>query len=396
MVSKEKYSDQSVWRTVAQLEPLQLPLLVCLNKTSEPQQLSAALGRRLTQIGRDPEQVVVCPLPYREQPFASLRAAAATETLRAAVSRSLRPRDPGARQQGLRRLVQGHWAEWVAPVRAEVDAVQQWRRDIDSAVAAALAIYREQYLEHARHYDTFQRALVQLLELLEIPGIARPLARTRQVLTWPLRRALALGSRGEATAGTDREGQILEEAVAHLWLGLRHQINERCGADHAGRWWAALGGALPDRAEVMKSFLARVGQYQQDFQPEIERAAQELYEQLRQRPTTLNSLRAARVTADAAGVALAFKTGGIGVNEAVLTPAMLSLTSLLAESAVGRYVEAVKARLRGEQLRRVEGLLESELANPLRDCADRLAGDQLFGLSLSELQAAENAFAQLQ
>ena len=49
----------------------------------------------------------------------------------------------------------------------------------------------------------------------------------------------------------------------------------------------------------------------------------------------LNTLRATRMSADIAAVVVAIKTGTVGVSEALLTPAMLSVTSTLTEGAVG-------------------------------------------------------------
>ena len=60
----------------------------------------------------------------------------------------------------------------------------------------------------------------------------------------------------------------------------------------------------------------------------------------------LNSLRATRVTTDAAVIALALHTGGIGVHDLVIAPSMLTVTSLLAESAIGSYMHNVEADLK--------------------------------------------------
>jgi len=90
-------------------------------------------------------------------------------------------------------------------------------------------------------------------------------------------------------------------------------------------------------------------QARQEFEPEIELAAKKLYEQLQSQPALLNTLRAARATADAAAVALAVKSGGLAPADLVLAPAMLSVTTLLTESALGRYLDTVKEDLKRRQ-----------------------------------------------
>ena len=64
----------------------------------------------------------------------------------------------------------------------------------------------------------------------------------------------------------------------------------------------------------------------------------------------LNSLRATRVTTDAAAIALTLHMGGIGVHDLIFAPAMLTVTSLLAESAIGSYMHKVEHELKQHQL----------------------------------------------
>ncbi|MGI2326232.1 GTP-binding protein, partial [Methylococcus sp. S1B] len=55
------------------------------------------------------------------------------------------------------------------------------------AIGSARRLYRRDYLDHPPHYETFQRALAELLTLLESPGVARVLTQMRRIMTWPVR-----------------------------------------------------------------------------------------------------------------------------------------------------------------------------------------------------------------
>ena len=62
-------------------------------------------------------------------------------------------------------------------------------------VDEALLIYQRDYLNHPQHYETFNKALAELLTLLELPGVAKALAGLRKVITWPMRTIFRIGKR---------------------------------------------------------------------------------------------------------------------------------------------------------------------------------------------------------
>jgi len=110
---------------------------------------------------------------------------------------------------------------------------------------------------------------------------------------------------------------------------------------------------------------------------------------LQEMPVTLNSLRAARFSADAAGLALLVQTGGIGPHDFFLAPAVLSLTSWLSESALGKYMERVAARLKRQQLETVERLLREHLAQHLLELPQTLDETCRFGFDAETLEAID-------
>jgi hypothetical protein len=103
----------------------------------------------------------------------------------------------------------------------------------------------------------------------------------------------------------------------------------------------------------------------------------------------LNSLRATRVTTDAAALAFALHTGGLGLQDFVIAPAMLSVTSLLTESALGRFMNKSAEQLKLRQKEAVRRLLWTALREPLAALPDRMDPDSLLGISPETLALAE-------
>lgn len=222
--------------------------------------------------------------------------------------------------------------------------------------------------------------------------------KARQVLTWPARKVKGLISeqidkRGKSQQ--DYETKILTESFDHLLLQLRHTIAEQ--VDTAGvdttHWWRNLSSRLAaDSGSIAASFNHEIAQYQTAFTQEIEAAGRSLYNYLEQHPATLNSLRAARVTTDAAAVVLAIKTGGIGLNDLILTPVMLSFTSMLAEGAVGRRMQQVERELKEKQRDAVaSGLFAGIAAEQLLRLPQVMSRSGCYGISLEMLNAAESS-----
>ncbi len=394
VVSKEKYSDLTVWQILDLLYPLDRPLIACLNKMGrDVELLRSALRRRIAESRYRHRPVPICDLSYVEGgDLSKLLCDARAHQMLGTVRKLLRAQPESARREGVVRLLDEHWEQWLQPVRLEQNAARHWQQAIDKEIEFAVETYREQYLEHSQHYGAMNRTMVQLLELLELPVLAKPLAGARQVLTWPIRKLFS--ARTPVVSGgarADVEINTLVAVFAHLLISLRRVIGEGVALEgHRSVWWRSMAHLFDrERPKLEQEFAAEAETYQEAFSEEIERAARSLYERLAESPATLNSLRAARVTADAAGVALAFKTGAIGVNELVLTPAMLSLTSLLAESAVGTYVNTVKAELQSRQRQRVHSLIADVCARRFGAVTTRLQDQRLFHVGPEKLAEVE-------
>ena len=390
-LSKDKYGDRSVWDVLGLVRGLGVPILVVINKL-DPGDEGAVLGafarHHEARFGAPPPTVLT--LPWSEP---VRRAGAEVTPARTAVAidadgapgssaprvglrlpDGFRPAPVAARRAALAALVAAHRDGWLAPLREEADARARWLDDVAEVEARTLRAYERRWLDDERH-DTFERALAELLTLLEIPGLARALGRARQAVTWPARTLLGLG-RGalgrEPAAAVDREAEVLLGAFDEALAELRERVLERLDGAPDAAWWRGLERELVAGRHALRArWIDEVAAVREDFRPRIEAAARELHERLADQPALLNALRATRVGTDAAGVALAFKSGGLAPADLVLAPAMLSLTSLLTESALGRWVDGVRRRLRREQRELVrERLVEGVLGRACRAAAE--------------------------
>ncbi|MCB1761727.1 MAG: 50S ribosome-binding GTPase [Gammaproteobacteria bacterium] len=404
VVSREKYADRSVWRLLRLIAPLGIPLVICVNKTEPGDEgaLIAALDKRLQAESIAP--LAIQALPYLQRAAETLADSAAARTLRARLSRFLGVGAP-TESRSPQRLVEylnDHWSQWTGPVRREQLASNHWEEAVVVGIAQALAGYQRECQEKPHYSYALRRAVLGLLELLEIPGIAAALTKARSVLTWPARRLQAFFQKrltDKGAGGQDQEAIVLREAVAHLLIGLQRRVSEARVAEGetTHSWWRELSQLLNQQSEHIKDAAEQaVTDYQAVFQKEIEEASQRLYLHLQQHPRTLYGLRAARATTDAAAIVLAVKTGGLGINDLILTPAMLAVTSLLAEGAVGGYMKQVEAELKERQVQLLKQLLfQQVLTERLLHLPRTMPADHCYAISADLMEQAEQSLSEL-
>ncbi len=396
-VSKEKYADETVWNMLSLIESLKQPTVVFLNKVS-PEHSRAVIqsfSEKWAHSRSDPMPSIVSAAFLNEglSPKNSVREHdQLIDYLRQAnlsVNRS-------AHRHQCAALLKSHWTSWTDAVRQEQKMVIEWHRLVEVAASGAIEIYERYYLNHPQHFETLKRALAELLTLLEVPGVAPLLMKTRQLLTWPVRYLLGLGRHESADsgneAGTSQETQVLRRMLDHYLIHLSDAVlSKRTDYDGHEHWWNEISSLLKTEQPIFtESYNRAVRGYQTEFHHEIEAAAHRLYDKLKQQPATLNSLRATRVTTDAAAVAIALKTGGIGVQDFIITPAVLSLTSFLTESALGHYMRRVEAELKQRQLNAVRTqIFDSVLSQQLKSLPTRMVPNNKFNISEISLREAE-------
>ncbi len=386
VVSKEKYADQSVWDIMADIEVLQQPTIICLNKLSEGSEslLINSLKDKWQHTRKDSFPEVV-PLYYqKEAGKPQWPDAQQLHRLVKLVNRKLQPR----LEQD---LLQKHWQNWMQPILAEHSSLKDWHGLIDQVIQQGLDSYQRDYLNHPHHYETFQHAMAELLNLLEIPGLAGILTNTRKLLTWPFKKMMSIGKKRLHIADSSQEITLLNQIAEHVLIQMADKLLNQAEQNPQGRWWKEFSSLLrTQRADILQDFNNASQQYHVSFQEDVEDTANRLYNKLQEQPGLLNSLRATRATADAAVIALALHTGGIGMHDLVIAPAMLTVTSLLTESALGSYMKRVEKELKQNQLATVkQELFVDSMKKKLMELSGKLSSVTYFNISPEQLQQAE-------
>lgn len=417
VLSKEKYSDLSVWQMLQLLGPLDRPLIICLNKltpdAAEP--IVASLRKQLAQAGAHAADAPVVTFAYQpgldtpqpEPTFAATQPGRLSElpavaALRERIAEQLRLADAADRTTGVRSFLRQCWPDWTAPIETELAAVRDWQKRVAVALDEATESYRRDFLDHPQRFDTFRRATVELLHLLELPGFANILSQVRHVLSWPARRlfaarqawALRRRKQGSIPHGLGSEEVVLYELTDKLLTTLERDAARHCDPTTPGHAvWRAIARRLEQQAgRLRESFESAARAQREEFAPVVHATANQLYEMLQQRPAMLNTLRAARATADVAAIAIAIKTAGLGINDLLFAPAMFALTSMLTEGALGSYMSRIANDLKKRQLEHVRTrLFQGVFAKELVDATANLKDARLFGISAEQLQTATDA-----
>ncbi|MEE9338848.1 MAG: GTPase [Methylococcaceae bacterium] len=387
VVSKEKYADQSVWEMMSAIEVFHQPTLICVNKLVEgTEDLIARSLKEKWQHARKDEFPRVVPMLYQKQtgrpewPVTENNQFVRLERLVSQKNHFEYQND----------LLNKYWHSWLEPVVAEHEAAKIWRTLVDSSIEQALSEYKRDYLDHPQHYETFQNTIVELLSLLEVPGFASVLTKTRRALTWPLRKLMSLGKK--IVSPESQEEEILNQVGEHLLISFSDKLLEKIDSNtNQSKWWKDSYILVREqREELLRNYEVAVDDYAISFQEDVREAANRLYNKLSEQPILLNSLRATRVTTDVAAIALILETGGIGVHDLIITPAMLAITSLLAESAIGSFINKVEVELKQHQLKTVkEDLFIEFLQKTLYALPEQLSDKSRFNISSEQLEKAE-------
>lgn len=387
VVSKEKYADQSVWKMMSTIESFHQTTLICVNKLAEgTEDLIINSLRDKWHQAREDEFPDVIPLLFQKKIGMPIWPEIENDRffqLQTTVSQ----KNHFDYQHS---LLNKYWYGWLEPVVAEHEALKLWKALVDENIKQAIEEYQRDFLNHPQYYDTFQKALVELLELLEIPGISGVLTKTRRILTWPARKIFGIGKK--VSRPKSQEQSLLNQIGEHVLISLSDQLLEKIDSDNIqNKWWKNSYLLLRQQKNtVQQDYQTAVNNYCTTFQQDVEATANRLYNKLSEHPIILNSLRATRLTTDVAVMALVIETGGIGIHDLIITPALLSMTSLLAESAVGSSMGKVEAELKQHQLETVkQDLFIASLQKTLYSLPEQLSDKSRFNISPELLKKAE-------
>ncbi|MCK4841193.1 MAG: 50S ribosome-binding GTPase [Methylococcales bacterium] len=387
VVSKEKYADQSVWEMMEMIESFHQPTLICVNKMIEGTEdlIFKSLKEKWQHVRNDSFPEVI-PLYYHKQTAMPVWPVSERDQFLNLQKKSQKNKHFDYQKEFLNK----YWHSWLEPVVTEHVSIKEWHSLVDKSIEQALGEYQRDYLNHPHYYDTFQNALIKLLGLLEIPGISKILTKTRRVLTWPVRKIMSMGKLD--TVPVSLEVSLLNQIGEHLLISLSEQLLGKIDSDtKQHKWWKDNYCLLrKQKNDILNAQQLAIDSYYSSFQLDVEETANRLYNKLSEQPILLNSLRATRVSTDAAAMALVIYTGGIGVHDLVITPAMLSITSLLTESAVGGYMGKVEAELKKHQLDTVkQDIFIACLQQTLYTLPEQVSDQSRFNISVEQLQKAE-------
>ncbi len=100
---------------------------------------------------------------------------------------------------------------------------------------------------------------------------------------------------------------------------------------------------------------------------EVDRTARAIYEELKQKPVLLNSLRGSKLAIDLAAIGGTIAAGGINWHDFILVPLVASITHQLVELLGKQVVDAQRERTRIRQQELLQQLLSSPLAEWLTE-----------------------------
>lgn len=405
VVSKEKYADLAVWDMLALLGGLGTPLLVCLNKLSDDgrDEILSAMRRRLDDLGPWGKTIAIEPLPYIAGLDTEQRGLLSeTAPLRQAVGALVQCGATFSKSVAVRNWLTRDWNTLTAPLRSEHETLLRWRQALGAAIASAVEHYRRDFLDNPQRYDSFRRATLELLRMLELPGIGVAVGTVRNWLSMPARKLYAWGRSLSASQSGSLpvvfgEEPVLKDLIERLLTSLEHTAVMHADPNEPGyRVWRALAERLrSDKTELRTRFEQAAAAHVAGFAAEIHAAANQLHGYLVERPHILNSLRAARAFTDVASIAVAIKTGGAVATDLLFAPALFGLTSALTEGALGAYMQSTAAELKERQFRLVcERLFDGLFAIELTGIANRLADPHVLGLTEAQLEAATRSLAE--
>ncbi|HMB08268.1 MAG TPA: GTPase domain-containing protein [Isosphaeraceae bacterium] len=399
VVSDESYADQRGHELLRMLADSGVTILVAANKLPESPKLREDLAETLGANGRFHAGIHHLPQVRGTDPqerLGNLLTTPEAAAFRAAIAREA-SRGAELKRQALRGAVgfiDRHMDEALRPLADEADRAARWADRVGRITAEhVLEPYRRDYLEGVR-YGEFNRTLVHVMGLLQVPWIGPVVDLAGKVVRAPVRLATGLVRRlaraREEAPKLPPEQEVLGEAVATWLAALKAEAQALAGAEpHPA--WAEIVRRFDDetfRRDLLARFDDGFQSYRKDLEETVRHRASAIFRKLEEDPKRLNALRGANLAANLLAVALVIKSWGIDWSDAVVGPVVAGLWQNLLEWGLGRYLETQRAGLLHEQLEAMRGLVEVRLAEPAR---------ALFrgAVRVEDLRAARRDFARI-
>lgn len=370
--SDERYNDEVPTQFLRMLLQAGKPVVVCLMKMREEDAPTLVAHFKKAVLGGLPGGLAkgvmeVLPIPY-------LSSQQLTDPIREAG----RWRIPllnqvavlgGDAAAGRKRTVLGatrfltaHQKDLLEVAHQDVQALEIWKSLVQAGQAEFDSRYNREYLTSEK-FRGFDDALVQLMKLLELPGIGQVISGALYVLRTPYRLLSSFVSQAMSRpeAPTRPEQQTLEDAL-EAWIDMLHKECARRSEEHELWHHLSQGFHATGLAERTKEQFKEVYRgFQASLNQEVHRTAESIYKRLEERPFTLNALRGGKLAIDAAAIGGTAWAGGLSPIDLLLVPLAASLTHQLVELFGKQYVDDEREKTRGRQ----QQLLHRDLSTPL-------------------------------
>ncbi|NVK30362.1 MAG: 50S ribosome-binding GTPase [Gammaproteobacteria bacterium] len=321
VVSQEKYGDAIVWQWAERLTALGTPWQLVINKC-DPDVALDLVGYAQAYITAAGGQHTAYWLPSFK--LSEALWAPQLNRLRQRVSESTDALTP----------VSGQYVEqWIKPYVRQQLLADHWAETL-GRVQRKLEGSLEAKLNEAPRPPALDRAMLSLVEKLDLPWLAPITRRVRGLITSPLKWF------GRRQASTDQGlfGDLIDWFDNEIQLEIAAQSDVLTGRLGRARSHHA-AGLEQAQMDVLSAAEAKISR-------QIDSSAQTLFKAVEEQPLVLNSLRTLKFGMDAGAIFATVKTLGVGAVELLFAPAVLAVTNTLTESAVGVYVDREADRLR--------------------------------------------------
>jgi hypothetical protein len=288
------------------------------------------------------------------------------------------------------------------PLRDQARDAAEWSAAVEAVTRRTLMEgYAREYLGGSS-YGEFNRTLVRLMDLMQVPGIGPVIKLAGDVVRMPFKWATGLLRRlrtGSSEAAPSRapEEEVLTRLIENRWLPELKSAAQTAALrpDARGRpEWAELARRLDSREfldRLFDGFAVEYTDYKAKVAAEIDTQARAIYEVLERDPVLLNTLRAANLAVNAGTTLLVIKSAGLNWTDAVLGPVVSGLMHVLLEAGLESYIESRKLALKRFQADLIAGIIGRTLSAPVRDLLPGSSAGAVLDRARADLNAISAA-----
>ncbi len=381
VVTHESYADERGLVLFELASAMTASVDVCANKVASGSAIAADIRTKLARgedraRGADDSSLAIHPLPWvdgddAEERLERLLASPEAERLRAAVAERIadaRTSKLAGLERSLR-FVAEHFDAALAPLVAEARVADRWSAVCRKASARELdTAYVEAYLE-SRRYQDFRDALLELMRLLEVPGVGPLLKGLGRVARLPVglaRKAWFSATRrpdAAALAPGESEHAILARLFRSWLAALKAEAQALARAEGHPAWGLIAAEVESDRVveDLVAGFERGYRAYREEVRARVAESARAIHAKLAENPKLLAGLRTANLVGDAGVTLSAVAAGGLSPTDWLVGPLVHALWEELVERGLGSFVRQKEDELKRWQAERARQLFATEL-----------------------------------